>query len=531
MAERWERIPTVFTTDGTAMLPSLCYTPPGDIDQLVFGKLVPQDHYLRKVLQVIDFEPFRAIMEPCYSPDHGRPALEPLLLLKLEFLQFHYNLSDREVIAQAQVNVAFRLFLGLSLDSPLPVPSLFTVFRQRLGAERHQQLFDGVVAQARRNGLVKDRLRLKDATHVIANIAIPSTIVLLAQMRDKLAAAVQPFEPAVVASWRDKATSIRTVTADLSDPERLLQRVLHLREIVAWVDTWVAGQSRDPAEAAWQRALAAQELAHRVLADRDDPKKGDQTRSMHDPDARRGRHGTWYDGYLLDVAMDADSELITALNLLPANGDEAADAEHLIVHEETTHGNDVAALSMDGAGFQGELLRDLQDPQGLALDFYTPPKAEPATRYFTPQQFQHDPEQGTLTCPAGQKAKYRQRDSEGASWVFRFDRDTCAHCALRARCVEELPKTTGRTVRKSDYEAFHQAARAKAETEQFRQVRREHPRIERKLSELVRWHDGRVARYCGIAKVLAQELMTGIVVNVKRMVRLLGAPGLVAAAR
>ena len=186
---------------------------------------------------------------------------------------------------------------------------------------------------------------------------------------------------------------------------------------------------------------------------------------------------------------------------------------------------------MDGAGFPGELLRDLQDPDGLALDFYTPPKAEPATPLFTPQDLRHDPEPGTLTCPAGRQAKYRQRDAAGASWVFRFDRDTCAHCPLQARCLEELPKTTGRTVRKSDYEAFHQAARAKAETEPFRQVRREHPKIERKLSELVRWHGAREARWRGRLKVLAQELMTGVVVNVKRMVRLLGAPSVVAAAR
>jgi transposase len=531
MSERWERIPTSSTTDGSAMLSSLRYSSPSDIDLLVFDKLVPKDHYLRQVMALIDFQSLRAIMEPCYSPDQGRPALEPLLLLKLEFLQFHYNLSDREVIAQAQVNVAFRFFLGLSLDSALPVPSLFTIFRQRLGAERHQQLFDAVVAQARRHGLVKDRLRLKDATHVIANIAIPSAITLVAQTREKLAAAIEPFQPVVVAAWREKAASIRTMTEDLSDDERLLQRVVHLREIVAWVDSWVAGQSGDPAEAAWQRVLAAQELAHRVLADRDDPEKGDQTRSVHDPDARRGRHGIWYDGYLMDVAMDADSELVTAMNVLPANGDEAADAEYLIVHEETTHGNDVTALSMDGAGFQGELLRDLQDSQGLGLDFYTPPKAEPATPYFTPQEFQHDLEQGTLTCPAGQQAKYRQRETASASWIFRFDRDTCAGCPLQGRCLKELPKTMGRTVRKSDYEAEHQAARAKAATEEFRAVRREHPKIERKLSELVRWHGARVARYRGIAKLFAQELMTGIVVNVKRIVRLLNAPGLVGVAQ
>jgi len=52
-----------------------------------------------------------------------------------------------------------------------------------------------------------------------------------------------------------------------------------------------------------------------------DPKAGDHTRSVVDADVRRGKHGDWYDGYLLDVVMDPDSEMLTAMDYLPANGD------------------------------------------------------------------------------------------------------------------------------------------------------------------------------------------------------------------
>src|SRR5579871_4136197 len=136
-------------------------------DQAIFKQLVPQEHYLRQVKAVVDFERYRAAMAVCYSPSEGRGADDPVLLLKLGFVQTHYNLSDREVMAQAQVNVAFRFFLDLSLRDGLPHPSLMSVFRNRLGVNLYEQIFDGVVAQARAAGLVKDRLRLKDATHVI----------------------------------------------------------------------------------------------------------------------------------------------------------------------------------------------------------------------------------------------------------------------------------------------------------------------------------------------------------------------------
>ena len=71
------------------------------------------------------------------------------------------NVASRSII-----RVIFRYFLNLALTDTLPHPSLLTVFRARLGASLYQQIFDGMVAQARADGLVKDRLRLKDATHI-----------------------------------------------------------------------------------------------------------------------------------------------------------------------------------------------------------------------------------------------------------------------------------------------------------------------------------------------------------------------------
>jgi hypothetical protein len=76
----------------------------------------------------------------------------------------------------------------------------------------------------------------------------------------------------------------------------------------------------------------------------------------------------------------------------------------------------------------------------------------------------------------------------------------------------------------NDYAAEYAAARAFATTEAYRQIRREHPAIERKLADVVRRHAGRWARYRGRARVRIQYLLTGLVVNVKRMVHLLVPP-------
>jgi len=504
------------------------YLEPDEIDLLVFEAIVPQDHYLRQVLRVINFERCRELLTSCYCQNMGRPAIEPILLLKLEFLAFHYGLSDREVVKTAQVNLAFRFFLHLSRRSPLPHPTLLTHFRNRLGAEKHQQVFDDIVGQARQHGLVKDRLRLKDATHIIANIAVPSTIQLVGQTREQLLLAAEPFAPQRVAADQARAESIRLTTEDASDKERLLQRVSHLQAIVAWVDILFT-ELPPSTERCWQRLHDALRLAHKVLADRHDetqPQQRDQKKdklvSVHDPDARNGWHHGFYYGFMLDVSLDADSNIITAVNVLPANADEAADATVLIAHEEQAHGNDVAGLSLDGIGFRGELLHAWSDPQGLNLDVTVPPPPEAPTTVFAPEAFKLDEPGTTLTCPADQTTTQRYRSKEHTGWQFHFAAKTCAACPLRPQC--QTTTRNGRTVLKNDYEADYRQARAKAQTAAYQQVRRQHPAIERKLSELVRHHQARRARYRGHWRVLVHGLLTALVVNVKRIVRLLAPP-------
>jgi transposase len=500
----------------------------GDVERRWFESLVPEDHFLRQLLRVVDFESFRPVLTSAYSPDQGRPALDPVVLLKLEILARQYRYSDREVMAAARYHIAYRLFLGLSLDSPLPHDTSMTYFRQRLGPERLQQIFDILVGQARRQGLVKDRLRLKDATHIIANIAVPSTIRLVAEARHQLLAALRPFAAERVAEEQQRAQAIHVGTEDAKDEERLLQRVSHLREVLLWADDVPQhegfAQQPEPAQQRLQDALA---LAHKILADREDPKAGDKVISVHDPDARRGMHGDYYEGYLLDIATDADSEIITALNVLPANGDEGADAASLIRQEEQAHGNDVQAMSIDGAAYRGDVLRELTDPAGLNLEVFTPPAAVPPPTVFGPERFSLTVIDAvpTLTCPAGQTTQTRERSSRhDTGWKYRFRKHQCAGCWLRGQCLINPQSHKGRTVTKNDYEAEYAAAQAKAKTPAYAEVRRQHPAIERKLAEVVRRHDARHARYRGRLRVLYQSLITGLVVNMKRIVRLLFAP-------
>jgi transposase len=500
------------------MLKTDLLIPLSDEERNLFESVVPRDHFLRQLLEAVDFEGFRPLLATAYS-NLGRPAEDPVLMFKLEILERQYRLSDREVICEARCNIAHRLFLGLSLKSPLPHHTTMTYFRQRLGTEREQQVFDEVVRQARRLGLVKDRLRLKDPTHVLANIAVPSGIKLVAAVRERLFEALRPFAPERVAEEIERADAIRVGSADAKDQDRLLQRVAHLRAVLAWADEILVQPAFREASEIHQKGLRqALALARKVLADRDDPQGGDKLRSVHDPDARCGKHGDFFDGYLLDVSMDADSEIITQINILPGNGDEGADTVYLLASEEAAHGNDVAAVSTDGAGYRGDVLHELTRPEGMKVEVFAPPTERIPLVVFGPEDFSLGDDGKTLTCPAGQTTKQREHHKHGTK--FRFAQKQCGNCPRRGECLAD-PKTKGRTVIKNQYEAEYRAAQAKAQTPEFAEVRKQHPAIERKLSELVNRHGMRRARYRGQRGVLWQALMTALVVNCKRIVRLI----------
>jgi len=498
-----------------------------DFDRQVFATLVSRDHPLRRALQLIPWEDFQKRLVIYYHSDTGRPAVPPIVMLKLEFLRYQFGLSDRQVIKRTETDIAFRYFLQISHRQRLPDSSLLPQFRGRLGVTGFRQVFNRVVAVARQQGLVKDRLRLKDATHVIADIAVPNTLGLVAQARNQLLAAAEPFEELRVAGERINVGLLKERTAGQTDEQRLLARVGHLQEILRWVDALPPPED-EATNPRWQRLVKQREVTHKILADREQPGAGNRTLSAVDPDARCGKHGDWYDGYLVDTLIDPDSEIVTQVNVLPANGDEAADAVKLVQQEELCHGNHIEQLSMDGIGFNGPVLRELADPEGLAMDVYVPPPPETASEVFGVEKFVEDPQRRTVTCPAGQTSRYHKPDRNAVNYIFDFR--TCQSCPLQKQCMKAPPRKFGRSVQKNTYEAEYRRVREKAKTPQYASVRAEHAKVERKLGELMNRHHGRRARGRGLPRVQIQELMACTAMNIKRMLRLLPAPAAVSTA-
>jgi IS5 family transposase len=126
-------------------------------------------HFLHDLSRAVDFAFVKAALKDFYV-DWGRDPWDPVLMFKMVFLQFLYDLSDRQLEEQATWNMMFKCFLGLSAEELPPDHTTLCRFRQRLGPEGFQRLFNQVVEQARAQGLISDRLHIIDATHMTAKV-------------------------------------------------------------------------------------------------------------------------------------------------------------------------------------------------------------------------------------------------------------------------------------------------------------------------------------------------------------------------
>ena len=116
---------------------------------MIYEELIPADHLLYKLSAAVDLSCVSQTVSDCYCPDNGRPSWDPLILFKVVFLQFLYDLSDPEIEEQVNLNLACKWFAGLQPEERAPDHSTLCRFRNRLGPEKFQQIFNQIITQAR----------------------------------------------------------------------------------------------------------------------------------------------------------------------------------------------------------------------------------------------------------------------------------------------------------------------------------------------------------------------------------------------
>ena len=133
--------------------------------------LVPQDHLVRKLERTIDFNFIYPKVESLYS-DYGRPSIDPVVLFKMVFINITFGINSmRKTCEEIEVNLAYRWFLGLSIDEKIPNFSTWSqnYIRRYQDSDVFEDIFDEIIKQGMQYEFIDVDTVFGDSTHQKAN--------------------------------------------------------------------------------------------------------------------------------------------------------------------------------------------------------------------------------------------------------------------------------------------------------------------------------------------------------------------------
>ena len=137
------------------------------------GTYVPDNHLLKKINNTIDFSFIYEIIAPYYSA-FGRKSIDPVSLIKMLLIGFLYGIkSERRLVEDVSLNLAYRWFCGFDLTDKIPNHSLFSQNRKRrfTDAGIFKEILNRIIMLCVEKGIVTGETSVSDGTFIPSNVA------------------------------------------------------------------------------------------------------------------------------------------------------------------------------------------------------------------------------------------------------------------------------------------------------------------------------------------------------------------------
>jgi IS5 family transposase len=413
-------------------------------------------------------------------------------MFKMLFLEFYYNLSDVEAAKQCNYNILYRYFIGIKIDEPAPDDTSLVVFRNRLGEQRFERLFNRIVLQAKEKNLLEGKLKIVDSSKVIADVAIPNAVNLLRQGRRitiRKISKINPHRAEKLIKCYDNKEKLFTKPTE----EALIQEIAESKQLIKEVKGKYTPEVDELCE-----------VLDKIISGKSEEK----IVSFSDLDARFGktsRNEKGFAGYKAHIAED-QSEIITSTDTTKGNEDEGSHLKTILEKDQgkgITHKAVVADAKYDSA-------KNRADIHKKDMAAYIP-SGRGSKKYL--DNFYYNETQDTLVCQQGHSPISKSCQEEG--YLYIFSAKDCRGCPDRTLCPRP---NEGRT---RLFISDNHKLKLIDNTPQRKEAIILRKMIERKFGEAKKWHGLSRARYRGKWRVAIQVIMTFLVMNVKRIVKLL----------
>ncbi|MCK4869197.1 MAG: IS1182 family transposase, partial [Alphaproteobacteria bacterium] len=347
-----------------------------ELEMVTLESLVPTDHLLRKIEAVIDFSFIHDRVAGLYCPDNGRPALDPVLMFKALFVGYLFGVrSERQLVREIEVNVAYRWFLGLRLTENVFDASTLSQNRRRRYNDTSvaQDIFDGIVEQAIAHGLVDGAVLYTDSTHLKAN------------------ANKNRYDKAVVAKSRSDYW-------DALDEAVEADRAAHGKRPLKV-------QPRQPVE-------------KETKVSRTDPDSGYMVRD--------GKPKGFF--YLDHRTVDGKLGIVTDTHATPASVHDSIPYLDRLDRQRRRFGLDVRAVGLDAGYATAGIARGLEERGIVGVTGYRRP-TPPKPGMMPKKAFVYDAMEDGYHCPEGRMLAYATTDRTGYRH-YKSDAAACRTCPL-----------------------------------------------------------------------------------------------------
>lgn len=438
-----------------------------ELEMVSLESLVPDNHLLRKLDQYIDFEFIRNRVRHLYCSNNGRPALDPVVLFKMLFLGYLFGIrSERQLVREIQVNVAYRWFLRFNLTDKIPDASTLSQNRRRRFQDSsiYQEIFDEIVLQAMGYDLVGGEVLYTDSTHLKANAN--KNKYDLKQAEEKVAAYLDSLEDAI-------------------EGDRKAQGKKPLK----------TKQSEQPA------------------------KTKDTKISRTDPDSgymvREGKPKGFF--YLDHRTVDGRNAIITDSYATPANLHDSRPYLDRLDRQCERFGFDVWGVGLDAGYYTAAICKGLEDRSIYGVMGYRRPNKPKG--YLPKRAFTYDAETNSYRCPQGQPLIYATTNRLGYR-EYKSNPAHCKHCPLLSQCTRSANHVKVLT--------RHVWQDSKDRTDSYRLTpwgkalyKRRQETVERSFADAKQLHGHRYARLRGLSKVREQCLLAAAAQNMKKIAQIL----------
>ena len=435
------------------------------LEVVMIEELVPQDHLLRKIDKAVDFSFIHEMCKNLYSPNIGRPAIEPELLFRMLFIGYLYGIKSETRLAQeVNENIAYKWFLGLGLTEKGPDHATISINRVRRFKDNNiaEQIFNEILKQCIKKGLVGGEILYTDSTHIKA-----------------------------------KANKHR---------KQLVEVKVSPKEYMKELDEQI---TEDRAE-----------LGKKPIKDKEDDDKPEQPKtrmqSKTDPESGQQNRDGKPDGfhYSDHRTVDSKNNVIVNVHVEPANVNDVVPVPEILRDTTERLGKLPKYMGFD-AGYHNAQIAHLLEKNGIqGVIGYR--RHTHRTETYEKYRFKYIKDKNCYTCPAKQNLTWHTTNREGYR-EYHCGTKICGACPMKKECMSDSLKK--RTVTRHVWQDALDRIIEFTKSPRGRKLynwRKE--TIERSFAEAKQNHGLRFARMLGIKNMREQCFLTAAVQNMKRLV-------------